>query len=263
MAHGQFSSFRTQPYTERMAGPWRTRSLLISRARSSFVAISPLTSKMKTRRLFVSDVTPLRRSPSNSVLVLKPSLSSAYIEIPSATTYSIGDRPATIWVAGETGWFEIRPSEAYKPIHDEALEATTFYFTALETYEEYNKSIRGRGKSNRQPPPSLDDVLLKYAVRMGNGILRDEAEALCRKWAEFLICHFNREKGLNWNPTPFAKQLREWYPVRSRCHHGYGFVTNFLGCPQARTRHIERDHSAASSCTSCRAASHLRATRPE
>ncbi|KAL1838861.1 hypothetical protein VTJ49DRAFT_2114 [Mycothermus thermophilus] len=137
--------------------------------------------------------------------------SSAYIEIPNATTYSIGDLPATIWVAGDTGWFEIRPSEEYKPIHDEALEATVLYFTALDTTEEYYKALKAK-KGHRPSVPTMDQVLLKYAVRVGNGILREEAEALCHKWAEFLISHFTREKNFKWDPTPFAKQMREWYP---------------------------------------------------
>ncbi|KAL2268698.1 hypothetical protein VTJ83DRAFT_3544 [Remersonia thermophila] len=135
----------------------------------------------------------------------------AYIEIPNATTYSIGDLPATIWVAGDTGWFEIRPSDEYKPIHDDALEATILYFTALDTTEAYYNALKAR-RGPRPTPPTLNEVLLKYAVRVGNGILRDEAEALCHKWAEFLISHFTREKNFNWDPAPFAKQMREWYP---------------------------------------------------
>lgn len=150
--------------------------------------------------------------------MVKPGVRSAYIEITHSDQYSIGDRlpgpnPIGLWVSGAAGWFEIRPSVKYQPSYHQVEEAIKLYYSAYEAYEEYNLACRGKKKAQRPKPPTLDQIFLKYAIRAGDGILRNEVEALCHKWAEFLISHFNREVDLDWNPTLFAKQLRERHPV--------------------------------------------------
>jgi hypothetical protein len=146
--------------------------------------------------------------------VVRPNVKSAHIEIPHSDQYSIGDRPLSLWVSGAAGWFEIRPSAQYQAMYDQVREATTLYYSAFDVYEGYNEACQGKKKQRRPPPPRLDDIFLKYAVRAGDGILLHEAKALCDKWAGFLISHFTREVDLDWNPTLFAKSLREAHPVR-------------------------------------------------
>ncbi|AEO56936.1 hypothetical protein MYCTH_2302469 [Thermothelomyces thermophilus ATCC 42464] len=144
--------------------------------------------------------------------LVRSSVRAAYIEIPRSDRYSIGDGPLVLWVSGAAGWFEIRPSARYLPMYEQVREAITLYYSAFEVYEAYAQACGGKKKSRRPPPPSLDEVFLKYAVRAGDGILRHEVEALCHKWADFLIPHFDKEVDLDWNTTRFAKWLRDSHP---------------------------------------------------
>lgn len=134
------------------------------------------------------------------------------MEVPHSVTYSIGD-PATLWVAGAAGWYEIRPSTEYQRVYDQVVEATTLYYGVFDAYEKHNLANEGKKKSKRLSPPTLDQALFNYAKKAANGIILDEAIALCHKWAEFLIFKFTKEPALVWDTTPFAKQMRSWYPV--------------------------------------------------
>ncbi|KAK4245850.1 hypothetical protein C7999DRAFT_15995 [Corynascus novoguineensis] len=149
--------------------------------------------------------------------LVRSNVKAAHIEIPHSERYSIGDGPLVLWVSGAAGWFEIRPSSRYQPMYDQVREAITLYYSAFEVYEAYVRVYGNKKKSRRPPPPSLDEIFLKYAVRAGDGILRHEVEALCHKWAEFLIPHFDKEVDLDWDTTRFAKWLRNSHPdVRKR-----------------------------------------------
>jgi hypothetical protein len=143
--------------------------------------------------------------------VIRPSVRSGHIEITRSYLYSIGDGPLALWVSGVAGWFEIKPSAKYQRMYDQVVEAMTLYYSAFEVHEAYIKACRRKGRRPSAPP--LDKVFLKYAVRVGDGILRQEVEALCHKWAEFLLVHFLKEKELDWDTSPFAKWLRGLYPV--------------------------------------------------
>ncbi|KAH6840812.1 hypothetical protein B0I37DRAFT_438240 [Chaetomium sp. MPI-CAGE-AT-0009] len=144
--------------------------------------------------------------------LVRSSVKTAYIEIPHSDRYSIGDGPLVLWVSGAAGWFEIRPSPEYQQMYDQVREAITLYYSAFEVYEAYVGACANKKKARRPRPPSLDDIFLRYAVRAGDGILRHEVEALCSKWAEFLIPHFDKEFDLDWNTTHFAKWLRSSHP---------------------------------------------------
>jgi hypothetical protein len=145
--------------------------------------------------------------------VVRPSVKTGYIEIAPSSLYSIGDGPLALWVSGASGWFEIKPSAKYQRMYDEVVEAMTLYYSAFEVHHAYMKACRRKGR--KPPPPPLDKVFLKYAVRAGDGILRHEVEALCHKWAEFLIVHFEKDNELDWSTSPFAIWLRDLYPVSS------------------------------------------------
>ncbi|KAK4151804.1 hypothetical protein C8A00DRAFT_45036 [Chaetomidium leptoderma] len=146
--------------------------------------------------------------------LVRPSVKSAYIEIAHSDRYSIGEGPlgVVLWVSGAAGWFEIQPSVKYQPMYDQIREAITLYYSAFEVYEAYNLAHGKKKKARRPSPPAIEQSFLKYAVRVGDGILRDEVEALYHKWAEFFIAHFEKEVDLDWNTTPFAKWLRNSHP---------------------------------------------------
>jgi hypothetical protein len=100
-------------------------------------------------------------------------------------------------------------------MYHQIVEAITLYYSAFEVYWNYERQCGQKKKRNWPSPPTLDDIFLSYAVRTGDGIVRDEVEALCHKWAEFLIPHFAKEADLDWNLTHFATWLRDAHPVGS------------------------------------------------
>ena len=153
----------------------------------------------------------------DSATVVRPSVKFAYIEIVHSDRYSFGDGPVTLWVSGASGWFEIRPSLKYQAMYNQVREAVTLYYGVFDAYEDHSKLCDGRKKSRMPKPPSLDQIFLKYALKAGDGIVRDEVEALCHKWAEFLIAHFSKEDDAElkwkWDGTLFATWLRDAHPV--------------------------------------------------
>ncbi|KAL2257035.1 hypothetical protein VTK26DRAFT_754 [Humicola hyalothermophila] len=146
--------------------------------------------------------------------LVRPSVRSAYIEISHSDNYSFGDGPVVIWASGASGWFEIRPSAKYQSMFNQAREAVTLYYSVFDAYEEYRIACGGKKKSKRPDPPTLDQIFFKYALKVGDGIVRDEVEALCHKWAAFLIGHFPKEDndGWKWDETLFYKWLRDSHP---------------------------------------------------
>jgi hypothetical protein len=44
-------------------------------------------------------------------------------------------------------------------------------------------------------------------------MFREEAEELCHKWAPFLINHFPKEGGFDWEETDFYKWMIDAHPV--------------------------------------------------
>ncbi|KAB5575820.1 hypothetical protein GE09DRAFT_605637 [Coniochaeta sp. 2T2.1] len=152
--------------------------------------------------------------------LVDPRVHSGYIEIEGATLYSIGWGPLSVWVGGTSGWFELRtPSPQFEAIFAEIHEAITLYYELLTIFEnsrdnmEEYQQVKGRKKRVKEPAPlDLDTVLLKYAVAVGNGIFRAEAEAQCHKWAAFLINHLSKEEEFPWKGTFFYKWLIEKHP---------------------------------------------------
>lgn len=63
--------------------------------------------------------------------------SSTPIEIRQCIAYSIGEAPGArplVWVLGRGAWYEINPSEAYRPIFNKMCEATTMYYNLVDIY---------------------------------------------------------------------------------------------------------------------------------
>lgn len=67
----------------------------------------------------------------------------ATIRIDNVHTFSYGqyeEGKVALWAAGEAGWFELKPSRAYKPVFTEMVEAVnTLYFTA-DYYRDITRS---------------------------------------------------------------------------------------------------------------------------
>ncbi|KAK0664440.1 hypothetical protein QBC41DRAFT_233908 [Cercophora samala] len=145
--------------------------------------------------------------------VKSPGAKGVYLEVTGSTKYSFSDGPFALWVSGASGWFEIKPSRKYLPMYREVAEAVTLYYRILDVHEAHAKRCKKAGR-RQTPPLSLDQIFLHYAVKIGSGIVRDEVEALCSKWAEFLISHFRKEEDFGWKLTPFAQWLVSKHPKR-------------------------------------------------
>ncbi|KAK4464811.1 hypothetical protein QBC42DRAFT_36679 [Cladorrhinum samala] len=177
---------------------------------------------------------------------------TAYIEVEGCTNYSIGDGPVTLWVSGKAGWYEIRPSAEYQPVYDEAIEAINLYYGILVAYDNHAKT-RKRKKGKKPDPPTMDELFFEYALRVGNGIVRDEVEDLCHKWAEWMIAHFPREVDLDWSNTQFAKWLQESHPdlVKRVDDAARGLIPpaplpEYPSSPEPELQHSRRNRSTKS-----------------
>lgn len=64
---------------------------------------------------------------------------ATHIEIPACTLYSIGEtdtQQPIVWMGGYGGWYEIKPSAAYLPIHDKMCEAVALYYRIVDIHKE-------------------------------------------------------------------------------------------------------------------------------
>ncbi|KAF3811126.1 hypothetical protein GCG54_00001440 [Colletotrichum gloeosporioides] len=163
-----------------------------------------------------------------------PAMRTALIESKNIRRYAIGafDSENSVrygaWAGGGTGWFEIRPPSAeYKPTHDRMIEGVAIYYTIMTAIEEHADAVeeyetqtkpgkKGSKKKGRKSPPkalTIQSLLLKYAVAMGDGATLDEVEARCDNHAPFLISHFYEDRAaFDWEPTIFFKWLVERHP---------------------------------------------------
>lgn len=138
---------------------------------------------------------------------------SVPIEICQSERYSIGYDPLTLWVSGAAGWFEIVPSPKYEAMYSQIREAVTLYYEVLDVYDKHQNALRAKKKSKKSlAAPTLDDIFFKYAVAVGDGVTRDEVEARCHKWAQFLIAHFPKEVDVKWESTLFSKWIHQSHP---------------------------------------------------
>lgn len=146
----------------------------------------------------------------------KPYNKATHIEISRSERYSIGYDPNTLWVSGASGWFEIIPSRKYETMYNEVMEAITLYYGIMGPYEEHKRLLKKADKKKRKDakPPSLDEIFFTYALTAGDGAVtvKEEVEARCLKWAQFLLAHFPKESEIRWQDTGFAAWLQSARP---------------------------------------------------
>ncbi|KAI1462373.1 hypothetical protein F4805DRAFT_410373 [Annulohypoxylon moriforme] len=140
---------------------------------------------------------------------------SPRIQIQNTVSFSIGlkeDRlpMPVLWASGGAGWFEIVPSEAYKAVCDTMFQGISLHYAILDEYEatleELHKKKKNRNKTLSDVKLSLDDVLFKYAVTVGDGITLPEAHQRTRDQAIFLLSHFPKD-------TEFHNWLSHEFPT--------------------------------------------------
>ncbi|KAL6854185.1 hypothetical protein J3F83DRAFT_488695 [Trichoderma novae-zelandiae] len=133
---------------------------------------------------------------------------STPIEIRHCISYSIGedDTRPVVWVLGRGGWYEINPSEAYRPIFNKMCEATTMYYSLMDIYtsEKFSKTP---ATANSNLLDALRDDFLQYALKVGDGATFSEVVQRCAEHAIFFVCQFGQESLdlIDWKKTPFHR----------------------------------------------------------
>ncbi|OLN82127.1 hypothetical protein CCHL11_07627 [Colletotrichum chlorophyti] len=153
----------------------------------------------------------------------KASTKSALIETRECTRYAIGDSDTGygVWAGTSAGWYEIKPpSAAYREIYDHTIEGVSIYYLMLDIIEGHNEAQepkRGKKKRGRKPAsPSeltIEQLLFKYAVHVGDGATYEEVMARFDDHALFLISHFYEDhKTFDWTPTVLFKWIVARHP---------------------------------------------------
>ncbi|KAM0518517.1 hypothetical protein ACHAPE_004280 [Trichoderma viride] len=112
---------------------------------------------------------------SDRRLLIMKVRSSTPIEIRQCIAYSIGEAPGArplVWALGRGAWYEINPSEAYRPIFNKMCEATTMYYNLVDIYNSKRLSqipkASGSGLLEALHDDFLQDVVHKTMVALKN-----------------------------------------------------------------------------------------------
>ncbi|KAK7757188.1 hypothetical protein SLS62_000737 [Diatrype stigma] len=122
----------------------------------------------------LSDATVYHRNGSMANL-LHVDLEGPFI-IESSTSFSIGQKDdnglplPVLWASGQSGWFEIDPSDKYKPISDVMFQGVNLHYSILTKYEDalerlHNKSKKHRSKTLRHIQIAVEDLLFHVSDR--------------------------------------------------------------------------------------------------
>ncbi|KAF2196266.1 hypothetical protein GQ43DRAFT_445286 [Delitschia confertaspora ATCC 74209] len=136
------------------------------------------------------------RSQQN--LLLKKPYKPIDIEIKDVTRFSYGqttDGGTVLWALGKAGWFELRPSPAYKEIFEEMEEAVQALYFVTDIYAE--SKLKGNG-------PAAELIFQEYAEdkRFPCSTLA-QARAIFHKHRQFLmVSMLNKAQGMRWGNTP-------------------------------------------------------------
>ncbi|RYP24470.1 hypothetical protein DL765_000490 [Monosporascus sp. GIB2] len=100
---------------------------------------------------------------------------SPWIQIQSSTSFSIGQKDdhglsvPVLWASGESGWFEIVPSDRYKAIGDVMFQGIELHYSILDQYEDalakLHRKKKNRAKTLQHVELPLDDLLFHDIVK--------------------------------------------------------------------------------------------------
>ncbi|KAI1098957.1 hypothetical protein F4804DRAFT_323410 [Jackrogersella minutella] len=143
---------------------------------------------------------------------------SPWIQIQNTSSFSIGLKDdglpmPVLWASGGAGWFEIVPSDTYRSICDTMFQGISLHYAILDEYEaaleDLHKDKQNRHKTLRDVKLPLDDVLFKYAVTIGDGIILPEVHQRIKDQAVFLLTHFPKDTEFyNWLTKKFPDIVR-------------------------------------------------------
>ncbi|KAI2621677.1 hypothetical protein GGR54DRAFT_74841 [Hypoxylon sp. NC1633] len=127
---------------------------------------------------------------------------SPWIQIQNTLSFSIGLKEdglpmPVLWASGHAGWYEIVPSQTYKPMCDVMFQGISLHYAILDEYEaaleNLHKKKKNRQKMLHDVTLPLHQVLFKYAVTVGDGITLQEANQQIKDQAIFLLSHFPKD----------------------------------------------------------------------
>lgn len=141
--------------------------------------------------------------------LLQPTVKSPQIEVLNVTQHAFGQYEDGAWAAwglGRSGWFEVRPSKAYKDIHRDTSEAVEVLYTLQDQHAWDGQKI------------SHQEVFNKYAEAHPNTARDSKAAAkLFYKHREFLAQEMQKHGAgqagdVRWSETPFYQHFASKFP---------------------------------------------------
>lgn len=170
---------------------------------------------------------------TDAIAVLKKPYKPTEIEIRNVTRFSYGemtDGALVIWAQGKAGWFEIRPTAAYKSIYNDMVQAVQLLYFVTDIYGESRKKGGGpsaelvfqevrchRRCSWQAIPQSLDTDMPQYAedVRFPCNDVTMAERLFDRHHLFLMMCFLNKAQGLSWSNTPLYQRFKRRFPASS------------------------------------------------
>ncbi|KAJ9629466.1 hypothetical protein H2203_001840 [Taxawa tesnikishii (nom. ined.)] len=151
------------------------------------------------------------------------------IQVTDIKQYAYGqyeDGGVEIWVAGQAGWFTVKPSRSYKSVHQGMVQAIQLLYFAADVYkasqEQLQESHKGRGRPRKYSVDRTDvsaaNVFAQYAdAHPSICASSEEAAELFYTHKRFLMSSMLAGKeGLSWSAIPIFRHLEHKFPDEIR-----------------------------------------------
>lgn len=140
------------------------------------------------------------------------------LELNNVCTYSygeLGDGSIAVWAGGKSGWFQLKPGRAYRPMFEEMQEAVKLLYFVADSYKETRKE-KGGGRGKKMvllPPYSALELAGKYAFEVIGTNDADKGFDKFEEHKEFLIAAMlSGKEGLDWTTYPLWADMKEKFP---------------------------------------------------
>ncbi|KAI0392614.1 hypothetical protein F5Y17DRAFT_435594 [Xylariaceae sp. FL0594] len=139
---------------------------------------------------------------------------SFWIQIETSNAFSVGVKDDSlsvpvVWASGAAGWYEISPADGYRTICHTMFQGVRLHYSLLDEYEVALEALQKSKKKKRATYADLDlnlnELLFKYALHEGDGLVLPEAYERLHEQAVFLLSHFPKDTGVH-------KYLSEKFP---------------------------------------------------
>jgi hypothetical protein len=90
-------------------------------------------------------------------------LNGASIQLNKPDNIAIGFDPTTIWIASESGWFEVQAAPEYREAFERVNHVINFFFLAVDHFEEIAKLFTFK-KSLSTVRVDVEEVLFRVRL---------------------------------------------------------------------------------------------------